>query len=44
MVLVDDLTGDWDTWLRASPDVADLLKDYRLAETVNGIKLLTLAH
>jgi hypothetical protein len=43
VVLVDNLTGDWDTWLRANPDVADLLKDYRLAETVNGIELLTIA-
>jgi hypothetical protein len=41
VVLVDNLTGDWNTWLRGNPDVKDLLKDYRLAETVNGIKLLT---
>jgi hypothetical protein len=43
VVLVDNLTGDGDAWLRANPDVADLLKDYRLAEAVNGIKLLTIA-
>jgi hypothetical protein len=42
VVLVDNLTGDWDAWLRGNPDVADLLKGYRLAETVNGVELLTL--
>ena len=44
VVLVDNLTGDWGAWLLANPDVADLLKDFRLAETVNSVELLTIAH
>ena len=43
VVLVDNLTDDWNAWLRANPDVADLLKNYRLAETINGVDLLTIA-
>jgi hypothetical protein len=39
-VLVDNLTGDWSAWLRSHPDVSDLLSDYRLAETINGIDIL----
>jgi hypothetical protein len=43
VVLVDNLTDDWNAWLRANPDVADLLKNYRLVETINGVDLLTIA-
>ena len=43
VVLVDNLTGDGTSWLQANPDVADLLKDYRVVETVNGIDLMTRA-
>lgn len=41
VVLVDNLTGDWSAWLRANGDVADLLKDYSVTETVNRIDVLT---
>ena len=41
VVLVDDLTGHGSAWLAAHPDVADLLKDYRIAETVNRVAILT---
>ena len=41
VVLVDDLTGRGSAWLAAHPDVALLLKDYRLADTVNRVAILT---
>ena len=40
VVLVDNLTGHWSAWLRSHPDVAGLLSDYRLAETIDGIDIL----
>lgn len=39
IVLVDNLTGDGSTWLR-DPDLAVLLKSYRLAETLNRVDIL----
>jgi hypothetical protein len=39
VVLVDNLTDDWGSWVRASPELVDLLKDYRLAETVMGVDI-----
>lgn len=41
MVLVDDLTGNGSGWLKAHPDVADLLKDFRAVETINKVTILT---
>lgn len=41
VVLVDDLTGTGSAWLNAHPDVAELLKDFRLLETVNNVAILT---
>jgi hypothetical protein len=41
MVLVDDLTGDGSGWLKAHPDVADLLKNFRIVDTVNKVAILT---
>jgi UDP-N-acetyl-D-mannosaminuronic acid transferase (WecB/TagA/CpsF family) len=41
VVLVDNLTGDGSTWLRAHPEISSLLSDYQLAETVNGIDILS---
>ena len=41
VVLVDDLTGRGSAWLAAHPDVAGLLKDYHLVETVNRVGILT---
>ena len=37
VVLVDRLTGDWDAWMRESPELIDLMKGYRLAETVMDV-------
>jgi hypothetical protein len=39
VVLVDNLTDDWGAWLRASPDLVDLMKNYRLMETRMGIDI-----
>jgi len=41
VVLVDNLTGDGSAWLQSHPDVSGLLRDYQLAETINGIDILT---
>jgi hypothetical protein len=41
VVLVDDLTGGGSAWLTAHPDVAGLLRDYRLTDTVNRVAILT---
>lgn len=38
---MDNLTGEWSAWLRAHPEISSLLSDYRLAETVNGIDILS---
>jgi hypothetical protein len=39
VVLVDNLTDDWGSWLRASPELIDLLKGYRLSETVMSVDI-----
>jgi hypothetical protein len=39
VVLVDNHTDYWGAWLRASPDLVDLMKSYRLAETRVGIDI-----
>jgi hypothetical protein len=39
IVLVDNLTDDWGGWMRASPELVDLLKGYRLSETVMGVDI-----
>ena len=39
VVLVDNLTDDWGSWMRASPELVDLMKDYRLSETVMGVDI-----
>jgi hypothetical protein len=36
---VDNHTDYWGAWLRASPDLVDLMKSYRLAETRVGIDI-----
>jgi hypothetical protein len=41
VILVDNLTGNGSAWLQSHPDVSGLLRDYRLAETVNGIDILS---
>jgi hypothetical protein len=40
VVLVDNLTGNGSEWLRSHPDIAGLLSDYQLAETINRIDIL----
>jgi hypothetical protein len=40
VIMVDNLTGEGSAWLQSHPDVSGLLRDYRLAETVNGIDIL----
>jgi hypothetical protein len=39
IVLVDNATDNWDSWLRVSPELVDLLKDYRLTETVLNVDI-----
>jgi hypothetical protein len=39
VVLVDNLTDDWGGWMRASPELVDLMKGYRLSETVMGVDI-----
>jgi hypothetical protein len=40
VVLVDNFTDDWTGWAQASPELVDLLKGYRLSETVMGVDIL----
>ncbi|MGY3449101.1 hypothetical protein [Bradyrhizobium sp. USDA 4353] len=37
ILLVDNKTSDWGQWLHAAPDLDRLLRDYRLAETVQDV-------
>ena len=39
VVLVDNLTDDWGSWMRASPELVELLKGYRLSEMVMGVEI-----
>jgi hypothetical protein len=39
IVLVDNATGNWDSWLRKSPELVGLLEDYRLSETVENVDI-----
>jgi hypothetical protein len=39
IVLVDNFTDDWAGWVNASPELVDLLKGYRLSETVMGVDI-----
>ena len=41
VVLLDNLTGEGSAWLRAHPEISSLLSDYQLAETINGIDILS---
>jgi hypothetical protein len=40
VVLVDNLISEGSAWLRSHPDVSGLLKDYQLAETIDGVDIL----
>jgi len=39
IVLVDNMTGAWGKWLRESPELDALLKDYRLTDTVRNVEI-----
>jgi hypothetical protein len=39
IVLVDNFTDGWTSWAQASPELVDLLKGYRLSETVMGVDI-----
>ncbi|GLH77634.1 hypothetical protein SSBR45G_25420 [Bradyrhizobium sp. SSBR45G] len=39
IVLVDRATGNWDQWLRASPELVRMLGGYRLFETVGNVDI-----
>jgi hypothetical protein len=41
VILVDNLTGNWGAWLQSHPEVSGLLREYRLAETIDGIDILS---
>jgi hypothetical protein len=41
VLLVDNFTDDWTGWVNASPELVDLLKGYRLSETVMGVDIYT---
>ncbi len=43
VVLVDNLLSDWGTWLRADPELSELLRPYKLSQTVQHIDILTRA-
>jgi hypothetical protein len=40
IVLVDNLRDDWGAWARADAEVAELLKPYRLVQSIEGIDIL----
>lgn len=40
IVLVDNLRDDWGAWARADAEVAQLLKPYRLVQSIEGIDIL----
>ncbi|MBX9711445.1 MAG: hypothetical protein K2X60_10470 [Xanthobacteraceae bacterium] len=44
VVLVDNLLSDWGAWLRADPELSELLKPYRLSQTVQHIDILKRAN
>jgi hypothetical protein len=39
VVLVDNFTDDWTGWAQASPELVDLLRGYRLSETVMNVDI-----
>lgn len=39
VILVDNLTDDWGAWMRTSPELVDLMRNYRLSETVMDIDI-----
>ena len=39
VVLVDNFSDNWSSWLNGNPDVASELADYRLVTTINDIEV-----
>ncbi len=44
VVLVDNFSDNWSKWLQDNPDVADVLRNYRLIATINYIEIRSKAH
>jgi hypothetical protein len=44
VVLVDNFSDHWSSWLQDNPDVAGVLRDYRLIATFNDIEIRAKAH
>jgi hypothetical protein len=44
VILVDNQLSDWGAWLRADPELSEMLKPYKLSQTVQHIDILTLAN
>ena len=39
VLLVDNFSDNWSKWLADNPDVADVLRKYRLVATINDIEI-----
>jgi hypothetical protein len=39
IVLIDNMTDNWEGWLRQSPEFDHLIKDYRLSDTVENVDI-----
>jgi hypothetical protein len=39
VILVDNYSDHWSDWLRDNPDIASLLRDYRVIATINDIEV-----
>jgi hypothetical protein len=44
VVLVDNFSDGWSKWLQDNPDLAGVLRDYRLIATINDIEIRSKAH
>jgi predicted small integral membrane protein len=44
VVLIDNFSDNWSSWLRDNREIADLLVDYRLVATINDIEVRAKAH
>jgi hypothetical protein len=43
VILVDNQLSDWGAWLRDDPQLSEMLKPYKLSQTVQHIDILTRA-
>jgi len=44
VLLVDNFSDNWSKWLADNPDVAGVLRKYRLVATINDIEIRSKAH